>query len=621
MTTGHETAIAGVFPQSDEENWRKLVDRALKGASFDSLLSKAYGGIGIAPLYPRETTTTKALRRSPGRWSILARVDCNVDGAANRLALDDLEGGADGLHIVFAGSQGAYGGGLTDYDDATLARIFDSVRFDYGIPVVVESSPLAPDAARALMRLIDRLHIDPSLTRVSFGLDPLGLQARHGFLAAPWTQASRTFAAEAQHIVNAGFATGAVVADARVVHAAGGAETQELAFALAAGVAYLRALTDNGIDIETARGMIAFRLAADADEFLGVAKFRALRRLWARVEESCGLAPVPALVFAETAWRMMSRRDPWNNILRGTLGCFSAAVGGADTITVLPFTLPSGAPDGFARRLARDTQLVLLDESHLVAVDDPVAGAGGFEALTTALCEAAWEGFRKFEAGGGLAAALEKGTFQGEVAAMAGERARNVARAKEKVIGANQFPDLAEKPLDVLAPFDPTRDVAPAPAGAVKTAPLAAHRLAEPFERLRDASDEVFAASGRRPRVFLANLGSVAAFTARANFARNFFEAGGVEAVAGPETDAIDAIVDAFRASGAKIACICSSDAIYREAAESVALALGKAGAGLSLAGRPGELEPALRAAGVGEFIYAGCDMYDVLQRALTAAT
>lgn len=619
--TGHETAIAGVFPQSDEETWRKLVDRALKGASFDSLSSKAYGGVGVAPLYPRETHTTKALRRTPGRWSILARVDCDAPGTANRLALEDLEGGADGLHIVFAGAQGAYGGGLTDAEEATLARGFDHIRFEYGIPVVVESSPRAPRAADALMRLIDRRHIEPSLTRVSFGLDPLGLQARHGFIAAPWAQAARAFAEEAKRIAGAGFATGAVVADARVVHAAGGAETQELAFALAAAVAYLRALTDHGVDIETARGMIAFRFAADADEFLGVAKFRAIRRLWARVEESCGLAPTPALIFAETAWRMMSRRDPWNNILRGTLGCFSAAVGGADSITVLPFTLPSGAPDGFARRLARDTQLVLLDESHLDAVDDPAAGAGGFEALTAALCENAWDGFRKIEAAGGLAAVLDRGTFQAEVAVTAGERAKKVARAKEKVIGANQFPDLAEKPLDILAPYDAARDMAPAPAGATASAPLAPHRLAEPFERLRDESDKVLAAAGRRPCVFLANLGPVAAFTARANFSRNFFEAAGIEAIAGPETESTDAIVEAFRASGAKIACLCSSDPIYESAAESVALALVKAGAHLYLAGRPGDLEPRLREAGVGEFIYAGCDMYDVLRRALSTAS
>jgi methylmalonyl-CoA mutase len=393
-----------------------------------------------------------------------------------------------------------------------------------------------------------------------------------------------------------------------------------LAFALAAAVAYLRALVDHGVDIETARAMIGFRFAADADEFLGVAKFRAARRLWARVEEACGLDPIPALVSAETAWRMMSRRDSWNNILRGTLATFSAAVGGADTVTVLPFTLPLGAPDPFARRLARDTQLVLLDESHLEAVDDPAAGAGGFESLTQALCEDAWAAFQKIETAGGLAAALEAGSFQGEVAETAGQRAKNIARAKEKIIGANQFPDIAEKPLEVLASPAAAAGSVAAPAGGLKTPPLAPRRLAEPFERLRDHSDAIMARSGQRPKVFLANIGSVAAFTTRANFAKNFFEAGGVEAVFGPETETTTEIVDAFRASGAKLACLCSSDLAYADAAEPIALALQGAGARLYLAGRPGALEEMLRKSGVTEFIYVGCDMHDLLERALEAA-
>lgn len=619
--TANETAIAGVFPQASEEQWRKLVDRALKGASFDSLVSRTYDGVALAPLYPRATAPApRALRKTPGRWAILGRVDLADPEAANRLAIEDLEGGADGLHLVFAGSQGAHGGGLTDDSDAAIARLLANVRLDYGVPVLVEASPRATGSVGAIMRLVDGQHIDPSITRLSFGLDPLGLQALHGFAPAPWAQSAKSFAATAASLAKAGFVEGAVVADARVIHAAGGAETQELAFALSAAVAYLRALTDNGLDIETARALIAFRFAADADEFLGVAKFRAARRLWARVEEACGLAPRPALIFAETAWRMMSRRDPWNNILRGTLATFSAAIGGADTITVLPFTQALGAPDAFAHRLARDTQLVLQDESHIDVVDDPTSGAGGFETLTAELCESAWAAFQQIEAEGGLPAALEKGSLQARVAETAGLRAKNVARAREKVIGANEFPDIHEKALDVLAPFDPSRDDAEAPAGAMKTAPLAPRRLSEPFERLRDASDACAASNGRRPRVFLANLGSVAAFTARANFAKNFFEAGGVEAVFGPETESTAEIASAFRESGAKIACLCSSDRIYGDSAEPVAIALKGAGARLYLAGRPGEMEEALRRAGVSEFIYVGCDMHDVLQRALEEA-
>ncbi|MBU6528610.1 methylmalonyl-CoA mutase subunit beta [Methylocystis sp. MJC1] len=619
--SANETAIAGVFPQPNEEQWRRLVDKALKGGSFDSLISKTYDGVAIAPLYARATTQSpRALRRTPGRWSILGRVDLADADAANKFALEDLEGGADGLHIVFAGSQGAYGAGLTNDSDETIAHLLANIRLDYGVPVLIEASPRAPNAVGAVMRYVDSHHIEPSITRISFGLDPLGLQALHGFAPAPWREGAKTFAEAAKTIAKAGFANGAVVADARAIHAAGGSETQELAFALSAGVAYLRALTDNGLDIETARSLIALRFAADADEFLGVAKFRAARRLWARIEEACGLAPKPVLIFAETAWRMMSRRDPWNNILRGTLATFSAAIGGADTITVLPFTQAFGAADGFARRLARDTQLVLQDESHIDVVDDPTSGAGGFEALTQEICERAWAAFQEIEAEGGLAAALEKGAFQGRVAATAGERAKKVARSREKVIGANEFPDIHEKALDIAAPYDASRLGADAPAGALKSAPLAPHRLAEPFERLRDNSDAFAEKTGSRPKVFLANLGSVAAFTARANYAKNFFEAGGIEAVFGPETESAAGVVDAFRASGAKLACLCSSDKIYADAAEPAATALKAAGAKLYSAGRPGEMEQKLRNSGVTEFIYVGCDMYDVLQRALEEA-
>ena len=155
------------------------------------------------------------------------------------------------------------------------------------------------------------------------------------------------------------------------MHDAGGTEAQELAFALAAAVAYLRAFEAGGIALDAARRMIAFRLTADADQFLTIAKFRALRRLWQRVEESCGLAPAPAFIEAETAWRTMTRDDAYVNILRATIAVFSAGVGGADAITVLPFTAARGLPDRFARRVARNTQLVLLDEAGIAHVADP----------------------------------------------------------------------------------------------------------------------------------------------------------------------------------------------------------------------------------------------------------
>ncbi len=234
------------------------------------------------------------------------------------------------------------------------------------------------------------------------------------------------------------------MADGRIVHNAGGSEAQELAFALASAVSYLRALEASGIPLDAARGMIYFRLAADADQFLTIAKFRAMRKLWARIEEACGLAPKPAFVAAETAWRMMTRRDPAVNMLRATVAVFSAGLGGADAVTVLPHTMALGLPDRFARRVARNTQLILLEESNLAKVADPAAGSGGIEALTRQLCEAAWSQFQEIETAGGAAAALEQGLIQAKVAAVRAEREKNIARRKDALTGTSEFPNLKE---------------------------------------------------------------------------------------------------------------------------------------------------------------------------------
>jgi methylmalonyl-CoA mutase len=393
-----------------------------------------------------------------------------------------------------------------------------------------------------------------------------------------------------------------------VVHAAGGSPAQELAFALASGVAALRALEAGGFTLEAARNAIDFRLAADADEFLTLAKFRALRRLWAAIERACGLEAQPIRVHGETAWRMLTRRDPWVNILRETVAVFSAGLGGADTITVLPFTQALGLPDAFARRIARNTQLVLLEESHLGKVADPAAGSGGVEALTDALVERGYALFQEIEKAGGLSKSLESGAFQADVAKTAGERAKNLARRKEPLTGASEFPDINEKPVSVLLPAPAAE---PLPARA-----LAPHRLSEAFEALRDQAQ----AAGKPPAIFLANLGPVAAFTARATFAKNFFEAGGVEALGNDGFPDLAALIESYKASGAKLAVLCSSDAIYGEQGVEAARALAAAGAHLYLAGRPGELEAPLREAGVRDFVFVGGDLLAQLREALAAA-
>jgi methylmalonyl-CoA mutase len=361
--------------------------------------------------------------------------------------------------------------------------------------------------------------------------------------------------------------------------------------------------------------MIFFRLAVDADQFLSIAKLRALRLLWARIEEACGLAAKPAFVSAVTAWRMLTKRDPWVNLLRATVAAFSAGLGGADAVTVLPFTAALGLPDRFARRLARNTQLILIEEAHLAKVADPAAGAGAIGELTAQLCGAAWTLFQEIEAAGGAVPALAAGLIQRKVAAVRAAREAAVATRRDPLTGTSAFPDIAELPVVVLD----VAPVAPAPAGAAKVTieALARIRLAEPYEHLRDASDRALAATGARPKIFLANLGTLADFTARASFAKNFFEAGGIEAVTNEGFAGRDAMAAAFRQSGATLACLCSSDKVYETQAIDAARALASAGAQhIYLAGRPGSLEGGLKEAGVRNFIYAGCDVLQALHAA-----
>ena len=354
-------------------------------------------------------------------------------------------------------------------------------------------------------------------------------------------------------------------------------------------------------------------MAADADEFLTIAKFRALRKLWAHIEQACGLKPQPAFVSAETAWRMMTRRDPYVNMLRATIAVTAAGVGGANAISVLPFTAALGLPDAFARRVARNTQLILLEESNLFRVSDPAAGSGGIEALTTQMSQAAWTLFQEIEAAGGAAAALEQGLIQKKIAATRAAREAATARRKDAITGTSDYPNLGELPVAVL---DVPRPAVPAPKAAITFEALPQIRLAEPFEALRDASDRTLAKTGARPKVFLANLGKLSDFTARATFARNFYEAGGIEALSNDGFKDQAAMIAAFRASGAKLACLCSSDKVYEREAATAAKALAAAGAIVHLAGRPGEHEADWRQAGIKSFIYVGCDVVSTLQAA-----
>jgi len=448
---------------------------------------------------------------------------------------------------------------------------------------------------------------------IEFGLDPISDMARAGGLPLPWPELAQRFLGTAKLLRDHGFTASLARVDGRAVHEAGGSEAQELAFALATGIAYLRAFEGGGLSLDQARKSLSFVLVADADEFLTIAKFRAMRRLWARVEKACGVSAEPIELAAETAWRMTTRRDPYANMLRATLAAFSAGIGGADSIAVLPFTAAIGLPDAFARRVARNLQHVLIEESQLWRVADAAAGSGAFETLTDALARKAWELFQEIEREDGILDCLTRGKLQARIGAARATREREISRRQAPITGVSEFALLSETKVEVLTPAR-ERPFASSYPLRERFEALPQIRFAEPFDRLRDRSDAYLSRTGRRPAVFLANLGGAASFASRRLFAKSLFEGGGIEAIENEKPATLSGIIDAFRASDALLACLCSSDEVYAQQGVEAARALKEAGAArLAIAGDRRDLAERLSGAPIDLFVFAGCEALQLL--------
>jgi methylmalonyl-CoA mutase len=351
---------------------------------------------------------------------------------------------------------------------------------------------------------------------------------------------------------------------------------------------------------------------------MGIAKLRALRRCWSTMAGAVGSDVAPRLV-AETSRRMLARRDAYVNLLRNTLAAFAGATGGADALTVLPFTASFGLPDRSARRMARNTQLILRDEAGLARVVDPGGGSFYVENLTADLAAAAWSTFQTLEREGGFLALLEKGELAKRIDAQWAKRERGLANRREMITGVSAFPLVDEHKVE-LDPFDPSELkaalAAAGPAVAKRVTPLPRRRLAERYEALRDAADRAAERRGR-PEVLLVHLGSLAESNVRASWTRSLLEAGGLGCVdSAPVADA-EGVAEACRQAGPSFVVLCSTDARYADLAEVAAKAAKEAGvATVALAGRPGEHETAWRAAGIDVFLYAGIDVLAELEAA-----
>ena len=611
--------LAGEFPALERDDWRALVDASLKGRSFETLRTRTSDGIVIEPVYgPAENPPV--LPAAPARatadaWTLVQRADMPDIAAANAQMLDDLTNGASGISVVLPGSISAGAAGVAISDARSVQRLFEAVELDL-IDVRLDAGRHGRDLALLVLDEYKRRRLDLSRCKLTLGLDPLGAFA-HGGKVTERGELSRRFGDMFRLTGKSDHRGPVAQADARVYHGAGCSEAQELGFALATAVEYLRMLEAGGIAPADAAARISMLLSADADQFVTIAKLRAARLLWARLQDVSELARTPLTLHVETAARMMSKRDPHVNLLRTTTASFAAGIGGADSVTVLPFTHALGLPDGFARRMARNIQALLLEESRVGRVRDATAGSGHVEALTQDLARSAWQIFQAIEADGGMMTALVDGKVHAMIETVRIARDTDIARRKMPLIGVSEFPNLTEAPNKTL-PMDVPKDWTTgevAPAVTMLTCDrLQQHRLGEGFEALRDASDAFLEQSGKRPTVFLATLGSPADFTVRATWMSNLLASGGIDVVTGSPQD--------LSASKATIACICSSDALYADEAEAAARTLARHGAQhILLAGKPGQMQDQLTAAGVQQFVHAGQNVLTLLSELSMLAT
>ena len=649
-----DLALGAAFAPAERAAWQALVARALGDRDFDAtLVTRTYEGLDLQPLYDRAdarvagaaTRNDAGLTRGTAGWEIRQSVDHPDPAAANQALLHELASGATAVTLVMdpAGEHAAGPGaaGIFLPDRTALATVLDGVYLQ-AARVALAPGPLFAGAAALMLDHLETAGVDPATARVHFGADPLAALARHGHLAMTLPEALSAMAEIAERSAATLPAARAVTVDTTVYHAAGADEVLDLAIALSTGVAYLRAMTDHGLSVAAALAEIEFSLAAGVDLFMTVAKLRAARRLWARVAEASGGAGAMAL-HVGTAERVISRRDPWVNMLRATIAGFAAGIAGADSVAVAPYDQGWGLPTDFGRRIARNAQVILQEESALGQVIDPAGGSWFIEDLTERLAQAAWHRFQEIEAAGGVAAMLADGRLQTAVAEVWAARERDLAHRRTQIIGVNMFPNLDEEAPappsmawpEIVAPWHARRPVPAAVDGDLATrvaaarhgaaigdlsggaaadgedaAPITAHRLGEGFEALRDASDAWAEAHGQRPRVFIAALGTPAAHGARVDFTRNYLAAGGIEAIDGQ--GAPDEIAAAFTASGLDLAIICGSDKLYEAEGAAMAAALGGAD-WLGLAGRPANAD-VLRAAGIETFIHAGDDCLATLR-------
>lgn len=680
------------FPQPTYQDWRQAAEKSLKGASFDKLITDTYEGISLKPLYLQEDIRNLPHTGSlPGiapfvrgneplgyltnPWEVSQEFSQASPETMNQAIQNDLERGQGTLHIVLDQptrremDPSDDNKELIGLDGCSLFQLADLEALLKGIeiekyPVFVQAGPFSWPMVSLFTAYFNKKGLNLGQLTGCIGADPLGEWISEGALAHSLSQTYDAMAMQANWAAAHAPQLQTISIQGSPYHNGGGSAVQELAFALATGIEYIREMLKRNISIDAAASQIRFHFSVGTQFFMEVAKLRAGRLLWSRIVDAFGGVEESQKmkVHARTSAWTKTIHDPYVNMLRSTAEAFAAVVGGAGSLHVSAFDEAIRKSDEFSRRISRNTQLILDKEVHLSKVVDPAGGSWYIETLTDQLAEKAWELLQEVESQGGMSQAILNGFPQDAVAKVAAKRAENMGSRKDKWVGTNMYPHLQEPDLDPkldqlnslqqarvecakqvvakteIEPFTAgsaqlvtlaaesllsgatigqiSKQMSADPAALPQVKPIHLHRAAQPFEALRKASSQYKEKNGSLPKVYLANLGSLAQHKARADFSSGFFAAGGFESIMGQGSNTAEEAVRLAVDSGVSTVVICATDDLYAELAPELAKQLKAKNPEVTvlLAGNPSaEQREMYIQAGVDDFIHMRTHCFDFL--------
>ncbi len=611
--TMSQEKLMGEFPPVSTQRWEEVIAVDLKGGDYDKkLVYKSLEGFSVRPYYRAEDLQNlEFMGAAPGQfpyvrgtkakndWKVCQTIVVDDPAAANLLALDSLQRGAQMINFKVL-------------DKAFAAEQLDTLLA--GIDVEAVELSFSGCAAKKLVvlfvEMLDKKGADPEKVFASFAVSPINSASVKGGFCK-----DDKWVAKVANLVTIAkkYKRLRVVSVGGVLFDNCGADVaQQLAYTLAIAHDYVVKAMEAGLTIDEIAPAIKFEMPIGVNYFMEIAKFRALRLLWATV--TAPYNPVRgcssrARVHAVTSAWNQTAYDPYVNMLRGTTESMSAAIAGVDSMEVLPFDHAYACASEFSSRIARNTQILLKEESHIDQVVDPAGGSYYIETLTDLLSKKAWELFKEVEEKGGYCAALRAGFIQEQVAAKAATRAKNIATRRDILLGTNQYPNFTEEATaEMLSAAEPHSGTSCSCKADKEFAPMTPCRGAEEFEALRMKTDK----SEKSPLAFMLTCGQLSFARARAQFACNFFACAGIKVQDNTYFNSVSEGAEAALAAGAAITVVCAADDDYATAAIEAQKVIGDKSI-IVVAGNP-ECRAELEAAGITHFISARDNVLETLK-------